>query len=162
LRAKDLGLSLIFVISAYILYNIVYAIFSTPAGAISDKIGPKKVFIAGIIIFALVYLGFALNKSSILVWLLFGIYGFYIALTDGVSKAMVGSLVSKEEAGTAYGVLNTATSLFTLLASVIGGFLWSAISPSATFLFAAICAAVSLLIFIGIKSEPHYPSQILL
>jgi len=153
LRAKNLGLSLVLIISAYILYNICYALSSTPAGAIADKIGTKKVFITGIIIFTLVYLGFALDKSGIFVWPLFAIYGFYIGLTDGVSKAMVGSLVGEEQAGTAYGVLNTITSLFTLLASVIGGFLWSLYSPSATFYFAVICAAISIPIFLLIKPQ---------
>jgi len=153
LRAQNLGLSLILVISAYIVYNLVYALASTPAGIIADKIGTKKVFITGIIIFVLVYLGFALNKSGSLVWLLFGVYGFYIALTDGVSKAIIGSLISKEQAGTAYGALTTITSAFTLAASVIGGFLWSAVAPSATFIFAVVCALLSLVIFIGIRTN---------
>lgn len=154
LRARNLGLSLVLIISAYILYNIVYASSSIPAGIISDKIGTKKVFIAGIVIFAIVYLGFALDKSGIFVWPLFAVYGFYIGLTDGVSKAMVGSLVQKEEAGTAYGVLNTITSLFTLLASVIGGLLWSLVAAPATFYFAVICAAISIPIFLSIKTNP--------
>ena len=126
---------------------------STPAGAISDKIGTKKVFIAGIVIFVLCYLGFAFDKSGIFIWPLFAIYGFYIGLTDGVSKAMVGSLVGEEHAGTAYGVLNTITSGFTLLASVIGGFLWSLVAPSATFYFAVICAAASIPIFLMVKPK---------
>ncbi len=147
LRSKDLGLSLTLVISAYIIYNLVYALFSTPAGVISDKIGTKKVYIVGIIIFILVYLGFAFNKNPILIWPLFAIYGAYIALTDGVSKALIGRLITKEKAGTAYGVFYTITSIFTLLASVIGGLLWSVISPSATFIFAAVCATLSLFIF---------------
>jgi len=153
LRAKSLGLSLVLVISAYIVYNIVYAAASTPAGIISDKIGTKKVFITGIIIFALVYLGFALDTNGLLMWPLFGIYGFYIALTDGVSKAMVGSLIDKREAGTAYGVLNTVTSVFTLLASIIGGLLWSFVAPQTTFLFAVVCALISLVIFASIKTQ---------
>jgi len=153
LRAKNLGLSLVLIISAYILYNLIYALSSTPAGAISDRIGTKKVFITGIIIFALCYLGFAFDKSGIFVWPLFAVYGFYIGLTDGVSKAMVGALVGEEQAGTAYGVLNTVTSLFTLLASVIGGFLWSLVAPSATFYFAVICAVISIPIFLSIKPK---------
>jgi MFS family permease len=153
LRAKNLGLSLLLVISAYILYNIIYALSSTPAGAISDRIGTKKVFITGIVIFAFCYLGFALDRNGIFVWPLFAIYGFYIGLTDGVSKAMVGSLVGEEHSATAYGVMNTITSGFTLLASVIGGFLWSLVAPSATFYFAVICAVVSIPIFLLIKPK---------
>ncbi len=153
LKAQSMGLSLALVISAYILYNIVYAAASTPAGEISDRIGKKKVFTVGIIIFALVYLGFAFNKNPILVFALFAVYGFYIALTDGVSKALVGSMVQKEQAGTVYGVMTTTTSIFTLLASIIGGFLWSAISPQATFIFAAVCAIASLFIFNFVRTK---------
>ena len=158
LRSKDLGLTLTLVISAYVLYNLVYALTSIPAGKIADKLGAKKVFILGILIFTLVYLGFAINGSLPMVWILFAVYGFYMALTDGVSKSIIGSYVSSEIAGTAYGVTNTITSLCTLIASVIAGFLWSAISPQATFIFGAVCALASLVIF-GVVKNTKKPSQ---
>ena len=66
---------------------------------------------------------------------------------------MVGALVGEEHSGTAYGVLYTITSGFTLLASVIGGFLWSLVAPSATFYFAVICAAISIPIFLLVKPK---------
>ncbi len=153
LRAKNMGLSLALVISAFILYNIVYAAASTPAGAISDRIGKMKVFVVGIIIFALVYLGFAFNTNPVLVWVLFAVYGFYIALTDGVSKALVGSMIQKEEAGTAYGVMTTTMSICALFASIVGGVLWSVIAPEATFIFAAVCAILSLFIFNFVRTR---------
>jgi len=148
LRSQNIGLSLVLIISAYILYNITYTLASTPAGIIADKIGSKMVFIVGLLIFAGVYVGFAFNTHPFFVWILFTIYGFYIALTDGVSKAIIGSLTSEKEAGSAYGVFYTLTSVATLLASIIGGFLWSAVSPVATFMFASFCALLSLGIFI--------------
>ena len=149
LRARGLGLTLELTILSYILYNLIYTLASTPAGQIADRIGTKKVFMVGLLIFAAVYLMFGFIDNKSLVWPLFAIYGFYIALTDGVSKALVGSLIKSEIAGTAYGVLQTVTSIFTLLASVIGGFLWSVISPQATFLFGAICAISALILFIS-------------
>lgn len=140
LRAKGLGLTLGLTILAYVVYNLIYTLASTPAGRIADKIGAQKVFLAGVLIYAVVYLGFALAQNEMAIWPLFAIYGLYIAFTDGVAKALVGSFIKEDIAGTAYGVLQTTISIFTLLASVIGGFLWSAISPSATFLFGALCA----------------------
>lgn len=160
LRAKGLGLSLTMVIAAYIVYNIVYAAASVPAGLLADKIGPKKVFIAGILIFVLVYLGFAYNTQVHAVWVLFAVYGFYIALTDGVSKALVGHFTPPEQAGVVYGVLGTVTSLFTLLASVLAGFLWSSVSPTATFLFAVVCALLSLVIFLFLKTDSPAPVEV--
>lgn len=153
LRAKNLGLSLVAVILAYAVYNLVYALASTPAGSLSDKIGTKKIFISGIIIYAFVYLAFGFNKNPTLIWPLFAIYGFYIALTDGISKAFVGSLIPKDRSGTAYGLMTTVTSIFTLFASLIAGFIWTFISPQATFFFASICGFASLFIFLTLKEK---------
>lgn len=148
LRAQNIGIGLTAVIGAYILYNTVYSLASIPAGKISDLLGAKRVFIAGLVIFVLVYLGFAFNTSGIGVWLLFAIYGFYIALTDGVAKAWIGKMIDKEQAGTAYGTVYTITSMFTVLASVTGGLLWSTISSPATFMFGSICAFISIWFFL--------------
>lgn len=157
LRSQDLGLSIAAIIFIYVLYNFVYTFLSTPAGIVADKLGAKKVFLVGLIIYAAVYLGFAFNTNSLSIWFLFMVYGAYIALTDGVSKALVGSFISKEEGGTAFGVLQTVTSIFTLLASVVGGFLWSLVSPSSTFIFGAVCAilAFALMLF-GPLPKRHF------
>ena len=106
----------------------------------------------------LVYLGFTLNTHPVIVWLLFAVYGLYMALTDGVAKALIGRLIKQEEAGTAYGVFYTVTSIFTLLASVIGGLLWSAVAPSATFAFAVFCAFLAVMIFMILPSDSVNPT----
>lgn len=151
LKAKSLGMSLMLVISAYILYNITYTLTSTPAGVIADKIGARKVLFSGIVLYVLVYLGFAFTSQPIFIWILFAVYGFYIALTDGVAKAIIGILTTTDKAGTAYGAFYTFTSIATLFASIIGGFLWSAFGPSATFFFAVFCALLSLLSLLFLK-----------
>jgi MFS family permease len=148
LRSKNLGLSLSLVVLAYVVYNVVYSLGSTPAGILSDKIGPKRVFIVGLIIYVLVYAGFAFNKSTAGIWVLFAVYGLYIALTDGVSKALVGQYISQKEAGGIYGLFQTITGIGILLASVIGGILWTVIGPWATFAFGAGFATLALLIFL--------------
>jgi len=157
LRSKDLGLSLSLVILVYIFYNLVYTLLSTPAGYVSDKIGTRKIFLTGIVIYALVHLGFAFNTNLSAIWLLFGVYGIYIAFTDAVSKAFIGSFIPPEKSGTAYGLLQTVTSIFTLCASVIAGVLWSAFSPQVTFLFSSLCAILSLLFFFFSKPKNLTP-----
>jgi len=148
LRSKQIGLSLSLVIIVYIIYNLIYTLLSTPAGILADKLGAKKIFLLGLFIYIGVYLGFAFNTNPHFVWILFAIYGAYIALTDGVSKALIGTYIKNNEAGTYYGVSQTITSIMTLLASIIGGFLWTLISPQATFIFAAVCAIIASIIFI--------------
>lgn len=159
LKSKQIGLSLTVVILAYVLYNAFYSLFSEPAGVIADKIGALKVFLIGLLIYALVYFGFALNTSELGVFVLFGIYGFYIAMTDGVAKALVGSFVTQEQSGTAYGLIQTVMGIFTLLASLIGGFIWSLISPAATFYFGSLCAGLAFVFLLvslaGAIKQPH-------
>jgi MFS family permease len=153
LQSKQIGLSISAVVLVYVVYNVVYTFLSTPAGILADTWGARNVFLVGLLIYAGVYLGFAFNTAPAVVWVLFAIYGTYIALTDGVSKALIGSYIATEQAGAAYGATQTVTSLGTLLASVIGGFLWSAINPMATFLFGATCAFLSFVLFAVFPGE---------
>ena len=148
LRAQNLGLSLILVVLAYVFFNFTYAIFSMPAGIISDKIGPKKVLLAGFLLFSAVYLFFGLAHSSLLLWLLFPIYGIYMALTEGVGKAYISNLVPQEKVGTTFGVYQTTIGLCTFFASLIAGLLWTYIDVSTPFIFGSIMALISAFLFI--------------
>ena len=147
LRAQGLGMSLTLIVLAYVLYNVLYMALSTPAGWVSDRIGSKRVMIAGILLYALVYFGFAFDTGASYVWLLFAVYGCYIALTDGVSKALASQFIDPAQSASAYGLMQMVTGLGALAASLIGGELWSLFSPQATFLFAATCAVLSLFVF---------------
>jgi MFS family permease len=147
LRAQNLGLSVTLTVAAYVLYNLTYSAFSYPAGVISDKIGPKKVLTAGFLIFSLVYFLFGLTNQSFLMWVLFPIYGVYIALTDGVSKSYIARTISVEKSGTAFGAYQTVIGLCTFLASFLAGLLWNYISPSAPFVFGGLMSALAALIF---------------
>lgn len=148
LRAKDLGLTTTLVVFVYVLYNISQTVFATPLGSLSDKIGPKKVFSLGLVVFAAVYMTFGLIKTPNSLWLLFPLYGVYIAATDGVSKAYLSEFIKKEESGTFFGAYYTITAIGTFLASFIGGILWSSISPSATFFFGSAMSLFAFLIFL--------------
>ena len=154
LRAKGIGLSISLVILAYVLYNVVFSVASAPAGILADRLGPKRVYVAGVMVYAIVYLGFSINRSAIGVWALFAVYGLYIALTDSVSRALVGSYITDQnEAASIYGLLQTVISIGLVFASIIGGVLWSTVGAWATFSFATGCAFAALLVFLlaGVK-----------
>jgi len=158
LRAQNLGLSLILVVLTYVLFNFTYAIFSMPAGIISDRIGPKKVILTGFFLFSAVYLFFGLAHSSLLLWLLFPVYGIYMALTEGVGKAYISNFVPQEKTGTTFGVYQTTIGLCTFFASLIAGLLWTYIGVSAPFIFGSIMAVISAFLFIilGRKIKNDY------
>ncbi|MHB1087255.1 MAG: MFS transporter, partial [Acidimicrobiales bacterium] len=112
LRARSIGQSLSLVVLAYICYNVVYSLASTPAGMLSDRFGPRRVYASGIALYVVVYLGFTLNHSLSATWVLFSVYGLYIALTDSVSRALVASFViDQSQAAGIFGLLQTVLSL---------------------------------------------------
>jgi MFS family permease len=144
LRASDLGLSATLVILAYALYNALYAGLAWPLGSLSDRVPRGAVLAGGILVYALVYAGFALLAESWAVWPLFALYGVYVAATDGVLKAWVADHVDGPFAGTAYGIYSGVVGGALLAASLLGGVLWTTVSPEAMFGVGAVLALASL------------------
>jgi MFS family permease len=146
LRGQERGLSVFQVLLMLMTFNLVYTLLAGPFGALSDRIGRRKLIIAGWLAYSLVYLGFALSKTGWGIWVLFGFYGIYYAMTEGVAKAFVADLVPAERRGTAYGLYNAAIALTAFPASLIAGLLWQGIGswsgfgPSAPFIFGAVLA----------------------
>jgi len=116
-----------------------------PAGMISDRLGRRRVIIAGWFIYAVVYLGFAVASSVWLVWLLFACYGVYYGIAEGVARAFVADLVPEEKRGTAYGLYHGVVGLALLPASLIAGWLWEAVNPAAPFFLGAGLAFMAML-----------------
>ena len=153
LRAQNLGLSIILVVLAYVLFNFTYALFSTPAGIISDKIGAKKVLFSGFLLFSIIYLLFGLTNNSLILWFLFPFYGIYMALTEGVGKAYISNLIPQEKTGMAFGIYQTTIGLCTFFASLIAGLLWTNIGVSAPFIFGSVMAIISAFLFVVLEKK---------
>ncbi len=154
MRAKDVGLATVAVVLAYVVYNISYSALAFPAGILSDRISRKTVIIWGYLIFAIVYLGFGVWANSMTVWPLFFIYGFYMAMTDGVGKAFVVDMVPSELRGTAIGIYYCLTGLATFFASLIAGLLWTYSGVASPFIYGAVMAALSCAMFITLIKSP--------
>ena len=146
LRARDLGLGTTLVVLAYALYNLVYASLAWPLGALSDRVPRRVVLAGGLAVFALVYLGFALEPGAAAVWPLLALYGVYVAGTEGVAKAWVADHAPAEAAGTAYGLFAAATGGSLLVASVVAGLLWTRVAPAAPFVLGASSAGAGLVL----------------
>jgi len=136
LKAKEITGSDTEVIAAYIFYNLVYALSSYPMGHVADKFGFKKVFLSGLLLFAVVYTGFALNSSTLGIYILFFIYGLYASATEGIAKAWISNMAHEKNTATALGFYTSCQSIVTLLASVTAGIIWSRLGSSTVFLFA--------------------------
>ncbi len=153
LRAQERGLTLLQIMGMLMTFNLIYAILSGPLGALSDRIGRRKLIIGGWIAYGLVYLGFALSHTGWQVWMMFGFYGLYYAATEGTAKALIADLVPPEKRGTAYGLFNAAVGLTAFPASAIAGLLWqgafgwNGFGPAAPFFFGAGLALLAGLLF---------------
>lgn len=138
LRAKNLGSPLPLVILFYLVYNITYALVSYPAAHLSDRIGRRKILVLGYLFYGLVYLGFALNSSLNMFWILFGLYGFYIGFTEGVEKALLTDIAPQELRATTIGLHATLVGIGLFPASFFAGMLWKFIGPAAPFYFGGV------------------------
>ncbi|NMD26929.1 MAG: MFS transporter, partial [Chloroflexi bacterium] len=166
LRAQERGMSTLNILIMLAAFNLIYTLISTPAGSLSDKLGRRKLIIGGWIVYALIYLGFALARSAVHVGLLYAAYGLYYGMAYGTAKAMVADLVPPEMRGTAFGTYNAILGILDFPASVIAGLLWSGagtwkgFGPSAPFYFGAGMALLAVLLFIFWKPEPLQVEQV--
>ncbi len=147
LRAQQVGVSTVLIPMVYLLFNLVYSLSSIPAGVAADRFGRKRIILLGFILFAFVYYGFAVASDTKAIWFLFALYGLFMGLTDGVQRAFLATIIPLDFKATAFGFYNTVAGLAMLPASLIGGWLWDHVSPSATFYFGAATAAASAALF---------------
>lgn len=143
LRAQDLGVRAVLIPIVYALFNLFYAGLALPAGYLSDRVGRRVILVAGWIIYAAVYFGFAVASRAWHVWVLWAAYGAYYATSEGAAKAIVAESVPDSERGTAYGLFNASIGIMALPASLIAGWLWSHYGAAAPFWFGAVMAAVA-------------------
>ncbi len=152
LRAQNLGVTVIGILAMLAMFNLIYALVSTPAGSLSDRIGRRRLIIGGWLVYAIIYLGFAAAQADWQVWLLYVAYGLYYGMAFGTANAMVADLVPENLRGTAYGTYNAVIGLLAFPASLIAGVLWQGVGtwagfgPSAPFLFGGALALLAALL----------------
>lgn len=151
LRSQDLGVATEQMLLLYAVFNVMEAFFGMAAGNLSDRVGRRPLLVAGYLVFALVYLGFATARSSAVIWILFALYGLYSTLTQGVQKAFVTDLVHPERRGAEIGTFHMLIGFAALPASLIAGWLYTNISVAAPFYLGAIAATISALLLTSSK-----------
>lgn len=148
LRAQNLGLSAWMAPALGLLFNVVYTALSWPAGKLSDRVPRRRLIVAGYLIYAAVYAGFALLHTPQMVWFLFAVYGSYYALTEGVIKAWVADLVPSASRASVFGVLNWVVGVAAFPASLLAGWIWQHYSPAAPFALSSLLAFLAALLLL--------------
>jgi MFS family permease len=148
LWATAAGLPVAMVPLAWAAASLVKMLVAGPAGMLSDRLGNRRVLLAGwllrVVLLALLALAPA---SGFAVWALFAGYAGTLAATEAAERSMIGDLAPTALRGTVFGVYHLATGLAALPGAVLFGLLWQHASAGAAFLAAAaVTAAAALLV----------------
>ncbi len=154
LRAREGGMAVAAVPLAYLLYNLVYAGLSLPAGALSDRIGRRPLLLAAYLLYAVVYGLFAWSAAPALVLAALVVYGVHSALIEVSQRSLLADLVDADRRGTVYGIYHTVVGLALLPASVLAGWLWDHHGARATFGVGAALALIAALVFVVLLPAP--------
>ena len=149
LRAGDLGVAQQDIPLLWAAVSVIPTLFSTPLAAWSDRIGRLRLLFSGYAAYGVVYLILAyLGHGSLWLFVLYAMYGLFLAATEGVEKAMVADLADTAHQGTAFGWFNMITGLCLLPASIIFGWLYQDFSAEFAFVFSGVCALGSAVLMV--------------
>ncbi|MCL1847041.1 MAG: MFS transporter [Coriobacteriia bacterium] len=155
LKAQDAGFDAVNVILLFFIYHLAAGVLSLPFGALSDRIGRKRLLIPGYLAFSLCYLGFAFITSPQLMVVAFIVYGAYTAMITGVERAFVAEISPPDLKGTMLGLQSTVAGVALLPASVIAGLLWDGFGSTTPFIFGAILSLFSVILLAVFMKRHH-------
>jgi MFS family permease len=151
LKVKESGMDDIMVIGIYIFYNLIYSLFAFPAGIIADNVGLRTIFIIGLALFSIVYVGMSFNTNLYGFFGLFFLYGIYAAATEGISKAWISNITDKKDTATAIGTYTGFQSICTMLASSLTGLIWFQFNATVAFIMTAMVTLGVMIYFLTLR-----------
>jgi MFS family permease len=143
LKGIDIGLSEAMSPLTLAIFNLAYVALAYPAGALSDRISPKSILMAGMAVLIAGNLVLAWTGGFAGLVLGTALWGAHMALTQGIFSRMIADSAPENLRATSFGAFWFVTGIASLLASLGAGWLWDREGPSATFLTSAMVAAVA-------------------
>jgi MFS family permease len=158
LRARELGVAVALIPLLWAALHASKMAWSIIGGRLSDRVGPRAAIVAGWLVYAAVYAGFARARVPWHAWALFLAYGLFFGLTEAPEKALVAQLAPAGLRGSAFGWYHAAVGVAALFASILFGAVWSAYHGPAAFLMGAAIALASAVLFIAIVPRTGGPA----
>jgi len=125
-------------------HNLVASFVAIGGGHWLDRAGPRVVFATGAAVYVAAYGLFALPLHSWLVLVgAFLLAGSGIGLAETAESALVARLLPDRLRGSGFGLLGGVQSLGDFASSAVVGVLWTAVSPTAGFVYAAAWMGIS-------------------
>lgn len=125
-------------------FNLAYVLLAYPAGSLSDRMSPRALLMAGIVV--LIAGDVVLANSGTFAGVILGVvlWGAHMALTQGIFSRMIADSAPDDLRATSFGAFYFVSGIAALLASLGAGWLWDRDGSSATFLTSAAVAAAAL------------------
>ncbi len=153
-RAGELGVPTALLPILWCAFHLVKSGGSLLAGRAVDKFGPRPLILMGWLIYAVIYIAFALIDTAWQVWVAFLVYGVFYALTEPAEKTLVAKLVSAERKGHAFGWFNFAIGIAALPSSLIFGWLYEQHGPLVAFGWGAGLSALAAILLLFVSTKP--------
>lgn len=135
----------------YLLFTLVAALSSFPAGMLADRYGRKPLLFASFVCWVGVLLGLIVLPSNLLVLTgAFALYGLHKGILDTSQRTLAAELAPKEFLASTLGGFQMVIGLCALPSSLLAGFLWDTHGMVAPFVFSLILTLIAsfLLLFI--------------
>src|SRR5436305_2826109 len=144
LKGIDIGLSEAMSPLTLAIFNLSYVALAYPAGALSDRMSPRSILMAGMAV--LIAGNLVLAETGGFAGLVVGtaLWGAHMALTQGIFSRLIADAAPAHLRATSFGAFWFVSGIGTLLASLGAGWLWDREGASATFLTSAGIAAVAI------------------
>src|SRR3954451_17538513 len=144
LKGIEVGLSEALSPLTLALFNLAYVVLAYPAGALSDRMRPRHILMAGMAVLVAGDLVLAKADNYALLFLGVGLWGAHMALTQGIFSRMIADSAPEELRATSFGAFWFVSGIAGLLASLGAGLLWDREGSAATFATSAGVAAMAL------------------
>jgi MFS family permease len=155
LKAQQAGVAVAALPLLWTGLHVVKAAAGTAGGALSDRLGRRVTIAAGWVVYAIAYGGLAVAREAWQVWVLFGVYGLFHALTEGPERALVADLSPAGARGLAFGLFHAVTGGLLLPASLLAGLLWERFSPATALLTGSALSLAAAGALFAIVPEPR-------
>lgn len=144
LKGIEVGLSAALSPLTLVLFNLAFVVLAYPAGALSDRMNPKTILMAGMAVLIAGNLVLATSASFAGLALGVALWGAHMALTQGIFARLIADSAPDYLRATSFGAFWFVTGAGGLVASLAAGVLWDRDGSSATFLASAGAAGVAM------------------
>jgi MFS family permease len=143
LQAHVAGVATAMLPALWAAHHVIKALFSTRAGALSDRVDRTLLLIAGWCCYAVIYFAFPFARSLTFFVLLFILYAIPFALYEGAERAWIAEFAPADLRGKGFGYYYLANGLCVLAGTALFGWIYQSIGHKAAFFTGAVLAVVA-------------------